>query len=263
MKIDSNLKLAIFDLLVKINHLFTQKTTRKAHTNMMKKAALIPAAGQGLRLGEGPKALLKINGITLVEIVVSKVLPIVDEVIVAAPQGYEDVFNELLPPAVSVISGGDCRWSTVDKLIKASQAKTLLIQNAASPFASQQLIEKVILAAEETGAAGAFIQPSVPVGLLNHGKITEYAPKETALLFQTPQAFFRDILEKHHSVKERYQSTAQYVMAGGHSVESIQGEPDNFKITNELDWEIAKKIIAPKLANDLTLNRTIRSTESA
>jgi 2-C-methyl-D-erythritol 4-phosphate cytidylyltransferase len=53
-------------------------------------SAVIPAAGSGDRLGASiPKALVIINGKTLIQRAVESLLPHVEEVIIAAPKDFE------------------------------------------------------------------------------------------------------------------------------------------------------------------------------
>ena len=59
-------------------------------------SAIIPAAGSGDRLGaEVPKALVVINGKTLIERAVQSILPHVEEIIIAAPKDFESKISNL------------------------------------------------------------------------------------------------------------------------------------------------------------------------
>ena len=65
-----------------------------------KVALLIPAAGSGERFGAPiPKALVQLNGRTLIEHAVLNLGPVATQIIVAAPAGYEDKFREILGEA--------------------------------------------------------------------------------------------------------------------------------------------------------------------
>lgn len=215
----------------------------------MTTAALIPAAGNGLRLGEGPKALLALGDSTLLEIVVAKIRPLVDTVIVAAPGAYQAQFRTHLGPDVQVIAGGEQRRDSVEQMLAATDADTVLIQNVASPFASATLLQQVLEAAIRHGAAGAFYSPSVPIARIQKQRVVTHWDRSEAGYFQTPQAFSRDILQAahEHAGSRHYQSTAQYAMEAGFEVVAIPGEEENIKITSDLDWQIARHVIAPRL----------------
>lgn len=210
-------------------------------------AALIPAAGLGTRLGLGPKCLLRLGERTLLDILVTTLAPLVDEIVVAAPTGFEDEMTAILGERASLVPGGSTRQKSIDNMLAACSAETILIQDAARPFASRALCVAVLEGAVQHGAAGAFLDPMVPVGRLDSDKVGSYQSRQEARIFQAPQAFNRELL---HSAIEKtagseFQSTAQMVIAAGTSLLHIPGEPENIKITTLLDWQIAQYVIAP------------------
>lgn len=215
-------------------------------------SALIPAAGLGTRLGLGPKCLLRIGGRTLLEIVVTTLLPLVDEVLVAVPADFAVEITALLQGRATVITGGRSRRESIDLLLAASSGQIVLIQDAARPFASSALCSAVLLAAEQHGAAGAFLDPTVPVGRLQDGVVASYQTRQEARIFQAPQAYHRAVLHtaRHKTTGREFQSTAQMVIAAGYTLQAIPGEPENIKITTSLDWLIAQRVIAPTLGLD-------------
>src|SRR6478735_4285066 len=85
--------------------------------------ALVPAAGQGTRLGEGiPKAFVALRGRTLLERAVSGLLDsgVVDEVVVIVPEERVDEVRADLPAGVSVVAGGAERTDSVRAGIEAA-----------------------------------------------------------------------------------------------------------------------------------------------
>ncbi len=213
------------------------------------KSALIPAAGLGARLGLGPKCLLRIGQQSLVEILVTTLQPLVDEIIVAVPGGYEHEIAATLGDRAVIVSGGDSRQDSIDNLFYASSGEVVLIQDVARPFASRKLCSAVLEAAAEHGAAGAFLDPTVPVGLLENGAVASYQSKHQAGIFQAPQAFSRDVLmtARQRTAGQQFQSTAQMVIDAGFALQAIPGEPENIKITTRFDWLIVQNVIALKL----------------
>src|SRR5690606_9773804 len=103
--------------------------------------------------------------------------------------------------------------------------------------------------AVEHGAAGAFLSPTVPIARISQHQACDYWDRSEAGYFQTPQAFSRDILLSSYqrAGDQCYQSTAQYVINAGFPLIAITGEIENIKITSELDWQIAKQVLAPRL----------------
>lgn len=218
-------------------------------TTELSKTALIPAAGMGTRLGQGPKALLCLGERSLLQILMETLSPLVNEIVVAAPPGFEAEFKSILKDKARVVRGGRTRQDSISQMLDACAGEILLIQDVSRPFASRALCSKVLEAAVLHGAAGAFVEPSVPIGLLEAGLVATYWDRHMARVFQAPQAFARDVLIKaqRRISGTQLQSTAQLVMQAGTAMWAITGEYENIKITTPLDWQIANKVIAPKL----------------
>ncbi len=214
--------------------------------------ALIPAAGLGTRLGLGPKCLLRIGKRTVLEIVVATLRPLVDEVLVAVPEDFTGDIAALLQGQATVIPGGRTRQESIDHLLAACTGQVVLIQDGARPFASSALCAAVLKAAEQHGAAGAFLDPTVPVGRLEGSVVASYQTRQEARIFQAPQAYRRAVLlsAQQKTAGREFQSTAQMVITAGYALQAVPGEPENIKITTSLDWQIAQKVIAPALGLD-------------
>lgn len=215
----------------------------------MPTSALIPAAGLGTRLGLGPKCLLRLGDRTVLELIVDTLSPLVDEVLVAVPAGFEDALRAVLRDTATVITGGGSRQDSIDAMLQVCTGQLILIQDVARPFASRALHSAVLDAARQYGAAGAFLDPTVPVGHLVDGVVASYRTREEAGIFQAPQVYRRDVLldARDKAAGRQFQSTAQMVIDAGYALRAVPGEPENIKITTTLDWLIAQRVIAPSL----------------
>lgn len=218
----------------------------------MPTSALIPAAGLGTRLGLGPKCLLRLGDKTVLELIVDTLSPLVDEVLVAVPEGFEDALRAVLRDTATVITGGGSRQDSIDAMLQVCTGQLILIQDVARPFASRALHSAVLDAAAQYGAAGAFLDPTVPVGHLVDGVVASYQTREEAGIFQAPQVYRRDVLldAREKAAGRQFQSTAQMVIDAGYALRAVPGEPENIKITTTLDWLIAQRVIAPSLGLD-------------
>lgn len=213
--------------------------------------ALIPAGGQGERLGLGAKAFLELDGRTLLEIVTQKLQPHVSRIMVAVPVEDVDRARRLLPDAVQIISGGATRQATVETLVAATTEPLILIHDVTRPFASSALIRRVLEAAAEHGAAATMVHPPVPVGRVKHGCVLESLDRSDVMLPQGPQAFRRHVLE--HAIQSgrrqglERQTTWQLVEMVGTQIVVVEGEETNIKITTAMDWEVARLVLWPLL----------------
>ncbi|MVN89001.1 2-C-methyl-D-erythritol 4-phosphate cytidylyltransferase [Deinococcus sp. HMF7620] len=213
----------------------------------MKVAALIPAAGSGTRLGLGPKALVKVGGRTLLARSAAALAPHVAEVLVALPPGEE------LPadiPARAVV-GRATRQASVLALLRATDADTVLIHDAARPFLPPGVIQALLAAVQTTGAATAalpvadtLVRAAHPRAAAQHwGTLT---PREGLWAVQTPQAFRRLALLAAHeaALSDGYAATddAGLLARLGQAVALVPGDARLFKVTTPGDLALAQAL---------------------
>jgi len=207
----------------------------------VKVSLLIPAAGQGVRLGLGvPKALARVQGKTLLEWVLAR-FPPVDEVLVALPPGTP-------PPGewARFLTGGRTRQESVHRLLRAASGEIVLVHDAARPFVVPEVVERVLRAVQKTGAA----VPAIPVadtlveGENRYGRVLD---RTRLRLVQTPQGFFRELLLRAHddARAEGRSATddAQLVRGLGHPVALVAGDRRMFKVTYPEDLALLAALL--------------------
>lgn len=202
-------------------------------------SVLLPAAGSGERIGRGPKAFLKVGNKTLLEWAI-EAFSWADEVIVALPQG------RLQGCPVQAVVGGATRQESVLNLLKAARGDTVLVHDVARPFVVREAVERLLEAAQKTGAATLSL--AVPDTLVaeSNGYYGTAIPREHYRLIQTPQGFDRGLLLEGHlaatQASQTYTDDAQVVLAQGHSVALVEGDRRMFKITYPEDLDLAEGI---------------------
>jgi 2-C-methyl-D-erythritol 4-phosphate cytidylyltransferase/2-C-methyl-D-erythritol 2,4-cyclodiphosphate synthase len=228
----------------------------------MRAAAIIVAAGRGLRLGGpvpkqyqrlGPDMVLTrtIRGALACDRVVS--------VSVAIHPDYAGLYGEAVagiadPRLSPPVGGGAERADTVRLALASLEADApdvVLIHDAARPFASPTLWSALIDAA--SGAAGAIAAEPVVDALWSESDGLADSPRPRAGLWraQTPQAFpFAPLLAAHRAAAggegPPALDDAEVFRRAGHSVRLVPGEPDNFKITTAADMARASRLAAEK-----------------
>lgn len=208
---------------------------------------LIPAAGTGERLGMGPKGFLELRGRPLLAWIVDRALQVADEVLVAAPADRVAAAADMLPHC-RVIAGGTSRQDSIALLAGQASGDWLLVHDAARPFASQALTRAVLEAARRAGcAAGAFLDPEVPVARLRDGRVVEAYERTEVGVFQSPQAFSREHMQVMLACQAGApgwygQSTIQLALLAGVPVLAVAGEKTNIKITTPEDWRQAQML---------------------
>ncbi|MCZ2526722.1 2-C-methyl-D-erythritol 4-phosphate cytidylyltransferase [Streptomyces sp. HB2AG] len=235
-------------------------------------AAVIPAAGRGVRLGPGaPKALRTLNGVPILVHAVralarSRAVTLI--VVVAPPDGVAEVRSLLdthgLPTAadVRVVAGGDTRQESVRLGLAAvpEDVETVLVHDAARPLVPVETVDAVV-AAVRAGAPA--VVPVLPLAdTVKQVEPREDGPEpvvgtpERALLraVQTPQGFRRDVLvAAHGKVAARGEGAtddAGMVESIGVQVVAVPGHEEAFKVTRPLDLVLAEAVLARRRATD-------------
>jgi 2-C-methyl-D-erythritol 4-phosphate cytidylyltransferase/2-C-methyl-D-erythritol 2,4-cyclodiphosphate synthase len=216
-----------------------------------KVAAVIVAAGRGTRAGAAdvPKQFRPIGGETMLrrtlglfagaagcELVQTVIHVDDNDLYRTAADGFD-----LLPP----VTGGATRQASVHAGLEALAAHapdTVLIHDAARPFASAALIARAIAAAQETGAAIPGLAVTDTIKSVDHRDfVGETLERASLRAVQTPQAFaFAPLLEAHRrAVREKrddFTDDAAIAEWAGMQVAVFAGESGNIKITNPEDF---------------------------
>ena len=221
-----------------------------------KVALLIPAAGSGERFGAPiPKALVQLNGRTLIEHALLNLGPIASQIIVAAPAGYEEKFREILGDAATVVTGGSTRTKSVKIALESidSEIEYVLVHDAARPLASGELGKRVIaaLAAGDVAVIPALNVADTIKEVDAANYVVSTPNRERLRAVQTPQGFARETLVKAHMQNIEATDDGALVEAMRGKVKLIEGEIRALKITNPEDLASALKYLIPASASDI------------
>ena len=207
-------------------------------------AAIIAGAGMGHRLGADiPKALIQIDGITLIERAFTALSTVVDEIIITAPAGYEAEFQKIVGESATVITGGVLRSDSVNLALNSLSPSInyVLVHDAARALASADLASRVL--GELRGGESAVvpvIQVVDTIKEIDRDGYVRNTPDRSALkAVQTPQGFALDVLKRAHAASEDATDDAALVEALGIKVKTITGEARAMKVTNPEDIAIA------------------------
>jgi 2-C-methyl-D-erythritol 4-phosphate cytidylyltransferase len=211
--------------------------------------AVVVAAGDGRRLGhDRPKAFAGLAGRPLVAhaIELFEAHPRVERMVVVVPEGWEEptalLADELAAGKVAAsVPGGATRALSVAAGLEevASSATAVLVHDAARPFASEALVDRVLDAL--AGADGAV--PGLPVSdtvkRVGGGTVIETLDRAELRAVQTPQGFRAEALRRAFGAPadavEAATDCAQLVERSGGRVVVVEGEAANLKITDAGD----------------------------
>jgi 2-C-methyl-D-erythritol 4-phosphate cytidylyltransferase len=212
-------------------------------------AALIVAAGGGERLGAGrPKAFVALAGRPMVEwsIDAMRAVDAIDEIVVALPPG------ERAPAGVTGVPGGASRSQSVRAALEAvPDADPVVVHDAARPLVTPRLIERALAALESRAADGVVAAAPVADTVKRAGEdggVVETLDRSRLWAVQTPQVFRRAALvralDRPDAILAAATDDASLVEEAGGAVHIVPGPPENLKVTEPLDLEIAELLLA-------------------
>jgi 2-C-methyl-D-erythritol 4-phosphate cytidylyltransferase / 2-C-methyl-D-erythritol 2,4-cyclodiphosphate synthase len=226
-------------------------------------AAIIVAAGRGLRAGPGgPKQFRSIGGRTVVAHAldafcrhpgISWVQPVchADD---SVP--FTEATNGLtyLPP----VPGGATRQASVYAGLKALAKlapDVVLIHDAARPFVTPGVIDRAIAAAGTTGAAIPTVAVADTIKQVNAtGDVVGTPPRADLRIAQTPQSFMFDkILAAHERAarenRDDFTDDAALAEWTGLTVATFEGDHLNMKLTTPEDFAREEARLAASLGD--------------
>ncbi len=218
-------------------------------------AALVVAAGEGVRAGRGaPKQYRVLGGRAVIRHTVERFFdcPAITRLRVVFNDEHRSLYDRALgellsdPRLLPPVSGGASRQDSVRlglESLRETDPEVVLIHDAVRPFVTPRLVADVIDAASKPDAAGAI--PALPVVDTlkrgNGGRVDETVDRTDLWRAQTPQAFrYREILAAHLAAKgQTLTDDAAVAELAGLAVAIVAGDPDNIKFTTREDFDAA------------------------
>ena len=223
----------------------------------MSAAAIIVAGGLGTRMGARVnKIFVEVAGRSILEhsLDLFESDPGVHQVVLVARQGDLSRCEPLRARFSKlnwVVAGGDVRHRSEFAGLRALAAKidagevdTVLVHDAVRPFATQDLVDRLLAGIVQTVGCIPGLPAARGTALIADSWIAGYPPNLWTV--QTPQAFQATWLLEAHNKAARQgfmgTDTASVVEWAGGDVSVIDGEVDNIKITTPEDLAHAAAI---------------------
>jgi|GEM_PF-15 len=235
-----------------------------------KVACLLMAAGQGTRMGKGrAKQFREVGGRSVIErtLLAFAHNPFVDDILIVTGEDDRMFCNTLgltkgNGKMKAVCLGGETREDSVWNGLKVLAAlrgdepdgvneaadDIVLIQDAARPFTTADVIDRVTEAAYRFGAAVPCIPARDTIKIAEGDYVSETLPREKLFGAQTPQGFRRGLLAAamRKGRRKGFAATddASYVEKYGGNVRIVPGDIRNIKITTIEDMATAEMLAA-------------------
>lgn len=214
---------------------------------------ILVAGGSGSRMNSSlPKQFLQLNGTEIITHVIKRFrsyrndLPIV----IAVHKDHLDLMKNIIEANkflhVQICEGGDTRFQSVKNALSKIGSVTGIvgIHDAARPLVSLQTIKNCF----ETAALKGNAIPAIASGeslryIDDEG--SKAVPRVNYRIIQTPQCFNILQLQKAFEVNysDNFTDDATVFEAAGHSIELVEGNPENIKITLPKDLITAKALL--------------------
>jgi len=228
-------------------------------------SAVVVAGGVGKRMSIPlPKQFLEIRGKPLIfySLRAFQLSEATQEICLVLPAGMVDKEKHLKkvlshldvyqPLKLKYITeGGPSRQQSVLKGLRALEAKPdyVAIHDASRPLVSTALIDRVIKAAKQYGAAAPVISVRDTIKRTSQGKITATVGKEDLVMVQTPQVFSYDLILEAHllalkkGIENAFDDTYLLELLGK-DVFTVEGENSNIKLTYPSDIPMLEALLS-------------------
>ena len=228
----------------------------------MLNAVLMVAAGRGARAAGAsalPKQYATIGGEPVLTRSLKTFLshPAIDLVqVVIHPDDralYDTAVAGLSGPIAPPVHGGPARQDSVRAgllALKAARPDYVLVHDAARPFVTRELIDRVLAAlGQHAGAIAALPLADSLKRAGGNGLIAETIERSGLWRAQTPQGFhFSAILDAHQAAaaagRPDFTDDAAIAAWAGLAVALVPGEERNFKLTAAEDLAMAERLLA-------------------
>ena len=215
-------------------------------------AAIIPAAGSGVRLGaDVPKAFLALGGLSLLTRSALAMSTVADVLIVAAPANALNEASEQLTQVdaeIHIVAGGEHRQESVANALRMvpEDVSIVLVHDAARPLVPIEVTQNVVAAIRNGAKAVIPVLPLVDTikRVNNQGIAIETVDRNQLRRVQTPQGFDRATLDLAYENPEVVATDDAALMdALGIPVLTVAGDERSLKITTMADVQHALSLL--------------------
>jgi 2-C-methyl-D-erythritol 4-phosphate cytidylyltransferase len=221
-------------------------------------AALVPAAGQGVRLAAGmPKAFVPLCGRPLLWHCVQGLLAsgCVDVVVVAVGAQHHDQARAAVAAVgdrVRIVTGGVYRCDSVRVALRTvPDVEVVLVHDAArclTPVSVIQAVVQAVLAGQQAVVPVLTVVDTIKQ-VDPDGRVVGTLDRAALRVVQTPQGFAGDLLRRAHQAPSGpVTDDAGLVEALGATVTTLPGHPHAFKITTPFDLVLAEVVAGARAA---------------
>lgn len=199
------------------------------------------AAGASSRFGGGTSKLFApINGVRLIDLTIRSLKEALDApiILVSTPEFHEESGLKL-----PWVAGGLRRRDSANLGTTAAQSEIVLIHDAARPFISRAVVERLLAAAKDFDGVAPGLPVTDTIKRVVGNAVVETLKRSELVAVQTPQAVRRDAMLKAFETvnpREDYTDDLAVLAAAGFRTGVVEGDSRNMKITTKEDIALAE-----------------------
>lgn len=210
---------------------------------------IVTAGGLGKRMGgDIPKQFMEINGKPVLMHTLLKLHAFNSKAqfILTLPTEWVEFWNDLRKKFdftidVQVVEGGKERFHSIKNALKNATGEIIAIHDGVRPLVSHNTLQRLLesMAKYEAVIPITGIKESVRLITTN---ASEPINRDLLKIVQTPQVFRRELILKAYETEfsESFTDDASVVEKFGVSIQLIQGNEENIKITTPQDLKLAE-----------------------
>lgn len=229
--------------------------------------AVIFAGGIGSRMQAKkgvPKQFLELHGKPIIQYTMEyfENCADIDGIVVACVTEWIDHLKKVVKKAgfekvMGIVPGGASSQESVYHGISmirdsrgADEDAVVLLHDGVRPLIDEELISNVIKCVREHGSAVTIVPATETIVKVDDsGMIKDTIERQDCRLARAPQGFFLEQLFACHEKaiaegkRHQYIDSASMMLANGYSLYTVEGSPDNIKITPPSDFYVFRSVM--------------------
>ena len=219
---------------------------------------VIVAGGKGMRMGADiPKQFIPIGGKPVLMHTLERFFACDGElkIILVLPHEQQAYWRQLCRDCVfniphTIVDGGETRFESSRKGLQAiplEAAGLVGIHDGVRPFVSEVVIKRCFEAADESKAAIPVLPVTDTLRHVDRNGVGRNVLRSDYRIVQTPQVFDIGLLRKafEQPYQDSFTDEASVVESLGYTVEMVEGNRENIKLTTPFDLTLAEAMLKP------------------
>lgn len=219
---------------------------------------VIVAGGKGMRMGADiPKQFIPIGGKPVLMHTLERFFACDGElkIILVLPREQQVYWRQLCRDCAfniphTIVDGGETRFESSRKGLQAiplDAAGLVGIHDGVRPFVSEAVIKRCFEAADESKAAIPVLPVTDTLRHVDRHGIGRNVLRSDYRIVQTPQVFDIRLLRKafEQPYQDSFTDEASVVESLGYTVEMVEGNRENIKLTTPFDLTLAEAMLKP------------------